>query len=198
MKKVIASTIQHTLYAAVITLYLPFLALAQQQDRLVEWQPVVVQSETNVLEIVDIEVAGKSITIGHSFTADDNWLNTLTFKVKNLSGKTIKHFGFGVTFPELQTKANTGTPGFSVTYLGDESLRAPAGNEQKRPLMVDEEVELKMPEDQLAIMKQISQRLRGTSSLSKLNITLGLVHFEDGSGMSRVSFKREKVSTTSR
>jgi hypothetical protein len=57
--------------------------------------------------------------------------------------------------------------------------------------MADEEADLKMPEDQLAIMKHISQRLRGTPTLSKLNITLGLVNFEDGSGMSRISFRRE-------
>jgi hypothetical protein len=191
MKKVITSIIQQILCAAVVTFCLPSLVLAQQQDRVVDWQPVVIKSETNVLEIVDIKIAGKSITIGRSFTADDNWLNALTFRVRNVSGKTIKHFGFGVTFPELRTDANPGTLGFSVTYLADESLHAPAANAQKRPLMADEEADLKMPEDQLAIMKHISQRLRGTPTLSKLNITLGLVNFEDGSGMSRISFRRE-------
>ncbi len=191
MKKVIASTIQHILYAAVITLYLPSFVFAQQQDRVVDWHPVLIKLEPNVLEIVDIKVAGKSVTIGNFFTADDNWLNALTFKVRNISGKAIKHFGFGVTFPELQTDANGGLPGFSVTYLGDESFNVPAANAQKSPLMADEEVDLKMPEDQLAIIRQISLRLRGTPNLSKLNITLGLVNFEDGSGMSRISFRRE-------
>jgi hypothetical protein len=82
MKKVITSIIQQILCAAVVTFCLPSLVLAQQQDRVVDWQPVVIKSETNVLEIVDIKIAGKSITIGRSFTADDNWLNALTFRVR--------------------------------------------------------------------------------------------------------------------
>jgi hypothetical protein len=190
MTRAIESITQQILCAVVITLCLPAMVLAQQ-DRLVDWHPVLIQSEANVLEIVDINVAGKSITISQPFTADDNWLNTLTFKVRNISGKTIEHFGFGVTFPELQTDANRGTPGFSVTYFGAESVEAPAANAQKRPLMADEEVDLKIPEDQLAIMRQISLRLRGTPNLSKLNIALGLVRFEDGSGKGAISFRRE-------
>ena len=48
--------------------------------------------------------------------------------------------------------------------------------------MPDDEVDLKLPEDQLEIMRQISMKLTGRSNLSKVKILPGLVGFEDGSG----------------
>ncbi|HEX8098275.1 MAG TPA: hypothetical protein VF507_09575, partial [Pyrinomonadaceae bacterium] len=68
------------MFVATIIVSLPFVAFGQQQDRIVDWQPVRTMSEAKVLEIVDIKVAGKPVTIGHAFTADEDWLNTLTFR----------------------------------------------------------------------------------------------------------------------
>jgi hypothetical protein len=174
------------MFAAVLTLSLPFLAFGQQQYRVVDWQPVRIMSEARVLEIVDIKVAGKAITIGQPFAANDDWLDTLTFRVKNISGKTIKLFGFGVAFPELN--ANGRIPGFSVVYGVDP---AKSDSNSRKPLIADEEVDLKLPEDQLEIMRRVSMNLAGTSNLSKVNILPGLVNFEDGSRMGGISLRRQ-------
>jgi hypothetical protein len=178
MKRALEPIIQRMMCAAIFTLSLSFLASGQQQDRVVDWQPVIIKSEAKVLQIVDIKVAGESITIGHFFTANDAWLNTVTFRVRNISGKIIKYLGFGVAFPEID--ANGRTPMFSITY-GTESIKGVAST--RKLLMPDEEVDLKLPEDQLEIMRQISMKLTGTSNLSKVNILPGLVGFEDGSGI---------------
>src|SRR5258705_348023 len=171
---------------AVITLSLPFLVFGQQQDRVVDWQPVLINSEAKVLEIVDMKVAGESITIGHLFTAKEAWLNTLTFRVRNISGKTIKDFGFGVAFPEIN--ANGRTPMFSIKFYGAESTKGDAG--PRKLLMPDEEVDLKLADDQLQVMRQVSMKLTGASNLSKVNILPGLVTFEDGSGIGGFSLQR--------
>ena len=89
------------LCAAIITFSIPFLVYGQQADRIVDWHPVRQGTEARVLEIVDIKVNGKSIEIGQLFAADEDWLDTLTFRVRNVSGKTITVLGFGVGFPEL-------------------------------------------------------------------------------------------------
>lgn len=182
MRKTIESTFQRLMCAAIITLSLSLLACGQQQDRVVDWQSVVNMSDAKVLEIADIKVDGKSITTGHPFTAGGDWLNGLTFRVKNISGKTITLFAFGVAFPEINT--NGRTPMLSIPYKADSTSSA------QKPLLPDEEVDLKLPEDQLEIMRQISMKLIGTSNLSKVNILPGLVTFEDGSKVAGITFRR--------
>jgi hypothetical protein len=58
MKKVLEPIIQRIMYAAIVTLSLAFVVSGQQQDRVVDWQPI--KSEAKVLEIVDIKVAGET------------------------------------------------------------------------------------------------------------------------------------------
>src|SRR5258705_11638238 len=185
MRRALEPILQRMICAVTITLSLPFLVFGQQQDRVVDWQPVLINSEAKVLEIVDMKVAGESITIGHLFTANEAWLNTLTFRVRNISGKTIKHLGFGVAFPEINAHGHT--PMFSIKYYGAESTKGDAS--PRKLLMPDEEIDLKLPEDQLELMRQISMKLTGTANLSKVNILPGLVSFEDGSGIGGFSLQ---------
>jgi hypothetical protein len=185
MKRMLEPIMRRMMYFAVLTLSLPLLVCAQHQDRVVDLQPVILKSEAKVLGLVDIKVAGASITIGQLFTADETWLNTLTFTVRNISGKTIKNFGFGIGFPELGSDG--GMPGFSLTY-GVKSIKD--GAIAREYLLPDEQVDLKLPEDQLEIMRQVSVRRRGTAELTKMRILPGLVNFEDGSGIGGVSLRR--------
>ena len=69
-----------------------------------------------------------------------------------------------------------------------ESTKGDAG--PRKRLMPDEEVDLKLAEDQLEVMRQVSMKLTGTSNLSKVNILPGLVTFEDGSGIGGFSLQR--------
>lgn len=52
-------------------------------------------SEEGALEIIQIELAGKAITLGQPFEADENWLKELRIKFRNVSNKPITHFNFG-------------------------------------------------------------------------------------------------------
>src|SRR4051794_40838479 len=99
MNRMPKSIFQRMLCAAIITLSIPFLVYSQQPDRVVDWQPVRLGSQARVLEIVDIKVDGKAIVIGQPFAAGEDWLDTLTFRVRNISGKSITILGFGVAFP---------------------------------------------------------------------------------------------------
>jgi hypothetical protein len=187
MNRVLEPIIQRMFCLAILTFSLPLLVCGQQQDRVVDWQPVVIKSEEKILELVDTKVAGASITIGQTFTADEAWLNTLTFTIQNISGKTIKNFGFGIGFPELDPKGRL--PGFSITYYGVESSRD--GANARRSLLPGEQVDLKLPEDQLEIMRTMSVRVRGTPNLTKVKLLPALVNFEDGSGLGGVSLRKQ-------
>lgn len=168
-----------------LSLHLPVTGL--ETDRVVDWHPVHIMTETKVLEIVDVKVAGESITIGQPFAADDDWLETLTFRVRNVSGKTITLFGFGIAFPELSA-SSVGAPGFSISFNA-ETARRDAG--APKPLMANEEVDLKLPPDQLAGMRRASAQMIGTRNLSRVNITVGLANFEDGTKTAGFSLRRQ-------
>lgn len=166
---------------------LPLLVSGQEPDRVVDWQPVRLTSEAKVFEIVDIKVAGKSIIIGQPFAADNDWLDALTFRVRNVSGKTITVLGFGVAFPELNDSGGV-SPMFSITYSA-ESVKKDSG--ARKPLMPNEEMDLKLPKDQLAIMRRVSMGKTGTANLSKVNILSGLANFADGSSVGGFSLRRQ-------
>lgn len=189
MTRVLEPKIQRIMCAVMITLSLPCLVSGQQEQRVVNWQPDIKTSDARVLEIVDIKIAGTPITIGQPVVAHEDWLSTLTFRVRNVSGKTMRHFGFGVAFPEID--ANGRSPMFSIKNLGGDSVgEGPSTPKLLRP---DEEADLKLPEDQLTIIRQISFRHRGSSKLSKVNILSGLVIFEDGTGASAFSLRSQSL-----
>lgn len=178
------SVFQRMLCAIIITLSIPFLVYAQQSERIVDWQPVRLGSEARVLEIVDIKVDDKSIQIGQPFAAGEDRLDTLTFRVRNVSGKTITVLGFGVGFPELGVGGPM--PMFSISY-GDYNQTNPGA---RKSLLADEEVDLKLPKDQLEGMMHVSTNTIGTPHLRKLNILPGLVTFEDGSRIGGFSLRK--------
>jgi hypothetical protein len=93
--------------SAILTTLLGFLfavtpGFSQNQNKVLEWskRPVGSNNETaaasiqlskqiDAIEIEDILVDGKSITIGEPFVADIDWLRNITFRVKNISGEQL-------------------------------------------------------------------------------------------------------------
>ena len=45
--------------------------------------------QLDIIEIQSINLGGKSIAIGESFSADEDWLRDLTFRVKNVADKDL-------------------------------------------------------------------------------------------------------------
>lgn len=80
--------------------------LAQTQDRVIFYDGLCEESsddsedEANkcLLELIDIQVAGKPVVSGKQFVADENWLKNLKIRVKNISGKPFVYVavGFGL------------------------------------------------------------------------------------------------------
>ena len=60
-----------------------------------------VLAQIEVLEIKDISVAAKSITIGQPFASDDNWVTNLTLRVKNISDQTFSSIQIDLILPEI-------------------------------------------------------------------------------------------------
>jgi hypothetical protein len=186
MNKALESILGRVMCAVILTFSLSCLVYGQQQERLVDWHPFRVATDAKVLEIVGVKVNGESITMGKPFTANGDWLETLTFRVRNVSGKVIDNFAFGVAFPELAINSDgLGGPGFTTGYGGDFPKNAGRG----KLMLPDEEVDLKLPADQVKGMRRASERMLGTPNLNKVIIAAGLLTFQDGSRLGGFSLR---------
>ena len=57
--------------------------------------------QIEMVEITDVTAGGKSVTLGQSFEADDEWLKTLSVRIKNVSQVTISIVQMNFFLPQL-------------------------------------------------------------------------------------------------
>jgi hypothetical protein len=110
------SRLKQTVGVSISALVMMFLAaapaLSQDKQRMVQWEEPLDTSQAKsstytivpqieVLEIVGSAVSGKAIELGESFTADDEWLKNLTFRVKNVSSASIKTVQLNLFLPQI-------------------------------------------------------------------------------------------------
>ena len=100
---------------AVFVLLATTSVFSQSKERTLRWAEIPISNRNTVsavagsqvmaqiesLEIKDISVAGKSITIGQPFAADDNWITSLTMRVKNISDQNFKSIQINMFLPEI-------------------------------------------------------------------------------------------------
>ena len=119
--------------------------LSQTKERTLRWAEVPMNNRNTTstvgevlaqiesLEMKDISVAGKSITMGQPFTADDSWITDLTIRVKNISDQNFKSIQINMFLPEIMP----GGPLVSFFYKSGD-----AGTEQRT--MPGDEFEMKV------------------------------------------------------
>jgi hypothetical protein len=148
---------------------------AQQMQRLIDWPPVMVgpSANTPALELVKVRVNETQIILGKSFSADEDWLDKLTFRVRNISDKTVTAFWFNVAFPEIDP-GHGGHPTaiqYDARKSSDPGKRIPPGGE----------VEVTLAREKLANIRETNMKTMGTTHLTMLNVLPGVVFFDDGS-----------------
>jgi len=87
---------------------------SQTKERTLQWAEIPISNRNTVsavggqvlsqiesLEIKDISVAGKSITMGQPFAADDSWVTNLTMRVKNVSNQNLVSIQINMFLPEI-------------------------------------------------------------------------------------------------
>ena len=119
---------------------------SQSRDRVLHWsEPVTIINspgsgysavlvQIDALEIVDITVGDKSITIGETFSADDQWLENLTFRVKNVSNASFSILQLNMFLPEMMP----GGPMVTLCYGCGASFG------KVKPIAPGEEAEMKV------------------------------------------------------
>lgn len=98
-------------------LLLPLFSYGQTQNRTIDFPPnapegnfikgengKLIPSIIKALEIVEIKLGDKPISLGQPFSASDDWLKNLTIKLRNISDKPIYSIMITFSLPEAQYK----------------------------------------------------------------------------------------------
>jgi hypothetical protein len=177
-------TLTHrSLGAVIILLVFASVNAAQQTNRLVDWQTVEPDLHAKILKIVAITVNQTQITTGQPFSADEDWLDKLTFRIRNVSDKTITDFQFGLAFPET----DNGRGNYAGIPFGYNDKK---NSEHRKGISPGSEVELTIPTDQLAMFRRSMQRA-GKFHLTRVNIMPGVGTFADGSRFGGISLRKD-------
>jgi len=161
--------------------------LGQVRDRILTWPPIPsgritsaqedkLSTVEEAVQISDIRVEGHSITLGQTFTADDDWLRTLTIRLKNVSGLRIIAARIHIGFPE--TRDSERFIGTTLEY--GKALRVGIPSEERPVVMPNEEFEMKFSDLQYQSKLQFFAKHAGTAQFSKVWIAQTLIKFEDG------------------
>lgn len=89
---------------AVLLPAIPLYAFApgQSQERVLDWYQGKPAPETKVLEIVEIKVEGKPVSLGEPFRAGKDWFKTLIIRVRNISDRPVEAAVISFNVSELE------------------------------------------------------------------------------------------------
>lgn len=155
---------------------------AQEQERILllpELHPL----HGRFIEIEEIRVAGKLVEFDKPFIADDNWLQSLVIKIKNISGKPLRYIQINFSLLDTRINDNPGVGfGFSHGISCSDKFKLPcnAKNEYLRLVMPDEEVEMKFKFGNYTRTKALALQKTGVSKFNRVIVGIAMVQFEDG------------------
>lgn len=150
----------------------------EEKEKIIRWASFRAPSASafETLEIVDVKAGDKTVTIGQVFSAGDDWLKSLTFRVKNISSKPIIDLTIGITFPETEENyRGTGTNISSPEIKNNLLSNAP------KILMPGEEIDVMFTDAGYRRFMGSLVKSKPNINLTKLDITQTLtVKYDDG------------------
>lgn len=150
----------------------------EAKQRVIARMPV---EKNEPVEIAEVRVNGQPISFDKEFSADDNWLRSLTVSIKNRSNKTILFASIRLRFP----RATGLEEAVSVhdMFWGDGSLQTQLPNREKQAdsLKPGDSNDIKFSAQQFTDLMNF---LRGTHypfSIDHVDLSVAHVIFDDDS-----------------
>lgn len=146
-------------------------------ERLVEVSVYMPDSGPEAVALVEIRVAGQTVTPGRPFFAAEDWLRGLTVRVRNTSTKPISSVQVNFSLPDADYQG--GGVAFHLRRW-----RGAAGGEQPatelKPIPPGEEAELSFTDKEYESFVSFAKRLTGAVSFSRARVGMASVVFTDG------------------
>jgi len=132
------------------------------------------------VEIVELTARGKRTRLNSEIDADDDWLNGLTLKFKNMSNKTISSIYLTLVLPDTEVNGNPQI-GFPIRYGA-----APPGAPQGigAPIEPNQTTDITITEQTYNILKPNIESRISLKDLKQLHIVLDLIIFTDDTAWS--------------
>jgi hypothetical protein len=162
------------------------------KERVIERMPV---EKNEPVEIIDTRVDGQSITLGQKFKANDDWIKTLVFTVKNKSDKRILFTSIDLFLPRHEGS----NPMFDLFY-GNWGLqnRRPTSGEQSIGIAPGETVEIGLSAQRLVGFTSFLKDSHVSQSIEKIDVRFGSVIVEDDTMWSRGAYFHRDPSNPAR
>ena len=161
--------------AAAIVLLLDSVVQSGAQSKQVERVIEKIALRNEPLEILELRSKTNHITLGQAFLSGDDWLEGMTFRLKNVSGKALRRAELELEFPEI--KMDNGT--FLLTIHCGQIPDLPDADSIEMPsVQPDQTLELKFDDSTYAALSQRVFANRG--SVTKARVLISTVYFADG------------------
>jgi len=129
--------------SAVVVLFAMFSTVSAQELKDRELRPAFDHSTIQMpVEILSIKLNGKEIKPGEKIKGDDDWLQGLSFTVKNISGKPIAYVSTGLKFVRPDRIVV-----FILNYGVDYSRGEPRSGSSPLPIPPDQTVDLTLTKE---------------------------------------------------
>lgn len=126
------------------------------------------------IEIAELKLKGKRVSVGQPFLSGEDWLEGMTFKLKNTSGKVLRRAELELEFPEI--KLDSGT--FLFTIHSGQIPGVPDSDSTEMPsVQPDETFEVKFDDRTYTSLRQ---RVLHGVSVTKVRVLISTVYFADG------------------
>jgi hypothetical protein len=162
------------------------IAFGQGQERTIEWHPGTaigpmvkgadgssMAADFMALEIVNISVAGESVSLGQPFLAGADWMKGFSIRVKNISAKRIVGARLDFSLPEAK-----GGLGSNLGY--GRGMDMGKGAQEPSMIAPGEEFELIRTEAAYDHDQKWIAETSGITNLNRVWLGLAWVKFEDG------------------
>lgn len=148
---------------------------AQPQETARTLEKVPLKNEP--VEIAEAKVGSKSVSLGQSFIANNDWLSDLSFKVKNLSAKPIVRIEVELQFPEVAFHKG----GFVLSiHYGQVPDLPDSGPKEQVPVEPNETVQMQLDSDTHGGLKSILTANGRTFGVTKARVRFSMIIFADG------------------
>jgi len=142
----------------------------QVADRILESEPVPPEFPAPI-RIFNLKVDGKEISFDQKFAADEEWARSLSFDIKNISGKVLTRIQFSLGL--RGSKGNASAPLF---FYGSDTLQP--GVEPAVRVMPGEVIHVEYNDKYYNVFKMARDRA-GLTSVNAANFCIDALVFDD-------------------
>jgi hypothetical protein len=150
--------------------------------------------ESCPIKIVGVETSKHKVTLGKSFSDDDDWLNGLAVRVENTSGKVVTHVGIKLVIerpaderdqPRASWDLWYGVSPFSV------KLGEPIPPSQVRPIQPGETETIVLSDTEYDSLRSFLKDVKFPASIEMIHISVYTIGFADGTAWGGQLYRRD-------